>query len=144
MKTVMAIDPGSGKCGIAVVTSDGRILHRQIASSPCLPNTVAELYERFKPDAVLVGNGTGARRARECCLARIPAEAPVHLVEERFTSVEARQRYLKDHPPRGWRRLLPAFARVPEDPYDDYVAIILAERYFAALTQPGAQPIQGA
>lgn len=132
MKKVLAIDPGSGKCGIAVVSVDRKVLHRQVAPSPCLPDTIAELYERFKPDAVLVGNGTGARRARECCLASIPPEAPVHVVEERFTSVEARQRYLREHPARGWRRLVPPFLRVPEEPYDDYVAVILAERFLAS------------
>jgi len=131
VKTVMAIDPGSGKCGIAVLAMDGKVLHRQVAPSPCLPETVAELYERFRPHAVLVGNGTGARRARECCLARIPADATVHVVDERYTSQEARKRYLLEHPPRGWRRILPAFLRVPEEPYDDYVAVILAERYLA-------------
>ena len=32
-----------------------------------------------------------------------------------------------------WRRLIPASLRVPEIPYDDYVALILAEEYFSKI-----------
>ncbi|HKM17981.1 MAG TPA: pre-16S rRNA-processing nuclease YqgF, partial [Limnochordia bacterium] len=33
------------------------------------------------------------------------------------------------HPPRGWRRLLPVSLQTPPVPIDDYVAVILAQRY---------------
>ncbi len=58
--------------------------------------------------------------------------APLVEVEERHTSEQARIRYLDATPVRGWRRLLPRALRVPETAYDDYVAIILAERWWRA------------
>ena len=38
-------------------------------------------------------------------------------------------RFLRAHPERGWKRLLPPGLRSPDRPYDDFVAVILAERY---------------
>ena len=38
--------------------------------------------------------------------------------------------YWREHPPRGLMRLIPVTMQVPPVPVDDYVAVILAERYF--------------
>ncbi|MCS6830951.1 MAG: hypothetical protein NZ749_09955, partial [bacterium] len=84
---------------------------------------------RFRPRCVVVGGGTGFR-ALEALLHRLSPNVPVHVVNEAYTSEEARRRYLRENPPKGWRRLIPAWLRTPEQPYDDYVAVILAERYW--------------
>ena len=55
----------------------------------------------------------------------------VTLVDEHRSTEEARRRYFVDNPPSGWRRLMPRGLLTPPVPYDDYVAIILAERYLA-------------
>ncbi len=128
---VLAIDPGSRKCGIAVLSDDATVLHREIAEAQDLAGTVHALCERFRPQVILVGNGTGAERAREC-LAGLPPEIDLVLVDERFSSQEARARYLAENPARGWRRFLPISLRFPESPYDDYVAVLLAERFLSA------------
>jgi len=52
----------------------------------------------------------------------------VETVEETGTTLEARRRYFRDHPPRGWRRLLPITLQLPPEEYDDYVAELLLER----------------
>jgi hypothetical protein len=51
-------------------------------------------------------------------------------VDESHTSEQARRRYVNEKPAHGWRRLLPKALRTPETPYDDYVAILLAERWW--------------
>jgi hypothetical protein len=56
----------------------------------------------------------------------------VCLAEEAETTLVARRRYFRDHPPRGWRRLLPLSLQVPPEPYDDYAAAIIGERYLHA------------
>jgi hypothetical protein len=53
------------------------------------------------------------------------------LVDEKGTSLLARERYLKENPPAGWRRLLPSGMQIPKEPYDDYAALLLAERYLS-------------
>jgi hypothetical protein len=54
------------------------------------------------------------------------------LVDEHRSSEQGRRRYFRDNPPRGWRRLLPVGLQTPPRAYDDYVAVILAERYLAS------------
>lgn len=132
---VLAIDPGTHKCGIAVVRgADQQIVHRSVIATNELAETVAHLSLEHSPTVILIGNGTSARAAEET-IRRLNA-APVELVDEAMTSIAARQRYFRENPPRGFRRLLPTSLQTPPEPYDDYVAVILAERYLA--THPGA------
>ena len=56
---------------------------------------------------------------------------PIHLVDEYETSREARGLYFAEHPPRGWRRLVPLGLQLPERPIDDYAAILIARRFLA-------------
>ena len=56
-------------------------------------------------------------------------EIPVEIVDEYRTTDDARRAYWKAHPPRGWRRFLPTGMQVPPVPVDDFVAVLLAQRY---------------
>ena len=49
-------------------------------------------------------------------------------VDETNTTLQARERYWEHHPKRGWRRLIPSTALYPPVPFDDYAALVLAER----------------
>ena len=82
--------------------------------------------------ALVVGGGTGSRTVVET-LARAFPSVEMVVVDETGTTLEARGRYLEEHPPRGWERLLPRGLRVPKVPIDDYVAQILVERHLASL-----------
>ena len=144
---VMAIDPGSSKCGVAVVqrieiTSDAdslstpaprkrfEILHRRVAATSDIDKVISELAARYSPGRIIVGDGTTSSRVVD--VARDLQSAPVELVDEKFSSLLARKRYFKENPPRGLRRLIPISLQTPPRPYDDYVALILAERYLSA------------
>lgn len=123
--TVLAIDPGRDKCGLAVV-QPGRVLHQEVVARDRLAERVAELTGQYAVHVIVVGDATGSQQVlREVSgLGR-----PVELVPERGTSLEARRRYLREHPPRGLARLIPEGLRVPPRPVDDYVAVILAEHF---------------
>jgi RNase H-fold protein (predicted Holliday junction resolvase) len=128
---VLAIDPGRAKCGVAVVDRGATTRYRAIVSTEALADTVIELAARWRPVTLLLGNGTGA----EELAARIGAlspDIPLVRVDERFTSEQARARYVQEVPARGWRRLLPRTLRYPETPYDDFVAVLLAERWWSS------------
>jgi hypothetical protein len=60
---------------------------------------------------------------------------PLDIVDEFQTSMLARARFCIENPARGWRKLLPCGLRTPEQPYDDYVAVILAERWLQSQTK---------
>ncbi|MER3472447.1 MAG: resolvase [Armatimonadota bacterium] len=131
---ILAIDPGRSKVGLAVVQSDGRVLYRAVLALEDFAREAETLCERFRPQRIVVGGGTGLR-ALEPLLRQLLPDVPLQVVNEAYTSEQARRRYLRENPPKGWRRLIPAFLRTPEQPYDDYVAVILAERYWNEVAQ---------
>ena len=52
------------------------------------------------------------------------------LIEEKFSTLGARKKYFETHPPRGIFKFIPLSLRVPPDHYDDFAAVLLAEKYF--------------
>jgi RNase H-fold protein (predicted Holliday junction resolvase) len=126
--TVLGIDPGTRKCGYAVV-------HDPSMSSPDaqgivevarLPACLAELSQRFLVRMVALGAGTHAEEIAALVRA---AGFPVTLVDERETTLQARARYFAAHPPRGWKRLVPRGLLLPPCPIDDFAAWLIAERF---------------
>ena len=54
---------------------------------------------------------------------------PITMVDEKNSTLEARDRYWQMYPPKGLGKLIPQNLRVPPRPIDDIVAILLIERY---------------
>jgi RNase H-fold protein (predicted Holliday junction resolvase) len=133
--TVLAIDPGRAKCGLAVVSGipgeHSQVLHRSTAERSGLSETVRSLAAIHAPDIVLLGNGTGHQQALEDI--RQTIHAPVQVVDEHGTTLIARKLYFRENPPRGWRRLIPVSMQTPPEPYDGYVAQLLAQRHLEKL-----------
>ena len=124
---VLGVDPGREKCGIAVVSKE-EVLTQRVVSRREFLDVVIRLLDEYDVESIVLGDGTGSGEF----LAEIRGALPdvnVETVDERSTSEEARGRYWIHHRPKGWRRLLPTTMQVPPEPYDDYVAVILAERY---------------
>jgi len=124
---VLAVDPGRQKCGIAVC-APGKILAHRVVSLGDLASVAAQWTATFRVERVVIGAGTGARGALDVLAGLSVA---VLEVNEVGTTLAARARYFDDHPPRGWRRLLPRSLLTPAEPYDDYAAIVLGEAYLA-------------
>ena len=124
-RPVLAIDPGREKCGIAVLAADGRVLMQEVAATGELDAVVGPLIRAYEP-TVIMGNGTTSAAAK----ARVEElGSEVILVDEYRTTDAAKCAYWKAHPPRGWRRLVPRGMLVPPVPVDDFVAVILAQRF---------------
>ncbi len=122
---VLAIDPGREKCGVAVLATDGRILVQEVVVTAELDAVVGALIAAYIP-IVIMGNGTTSAAAK----ARVEALGyEVILVDEYRTTDAAKRAYWEAHPPRGWRRLVPRGMLVPPVPVDDFVAVILAQRF---------------
>ncbi|MFA4015542.1 MAG: hypothetical protein RUDDFDWM_000629 [Candidatus Fervidibacterota bacterium] len=131
-RIALSIDPGSSKCGVAVVGEKSGVLWAGIVQTNEVVNCVSELVKMFKVDFILVGGSTGSKVVVESLL-KANLSVSVLKVDERFSTLEARQRYFKEHPPKGWRRLIPVSLQTPPEPYDHYAAIVLAERYLSLL-----------
>lgn len=125
---VAAIDPGREKCGVAIVAEDGEVLEQSVVATVWLADEMAERVRRFSPERILLGNGTTSRAAEATIRENLP-DIPVEIVDEYRTTDDARRAYWKANPPTGWRRFFPTSMQVPPEPVDDYVAVLLAQRY---------------
>ena len=134
MKRVMGIDQGSSKCGIAVVEDqqDGiRIMFRGVVPTDDIADRVRAVHEEFEPELIVVGDGTRSKPIQALIREALPGRSML-IVDERDTSIRARERYWVENPRRWWRRFLPSTLLTPPDPVDDYVAVIIAERVLNA------------
>ncbi|MCS6775515.1 MAG: hypothetical protein RMJ43_05925 [Chloroherpetonaceae bacterium] len=134
---VLAVDPGRSKCGLAVVRSDRCVLYRAVVTTGELIGTIQQVLREWHPTVLVVGGGTGSRAIVASAAQAFP-DLPLALVDEQRTSEEARARFVAENPPRGWQRWIPGSLRTPDRPYDDYVAVILAEHYWQSA--PVASP----
>lgn len=125
---IIAIDPGSHKVGVAVVSSTVETLYKSVSSRDECNDLISGLIHEFNVEVAVLGNGTCSKEIREFVKTNFP-EVHLEVVDETETSRFARERYLKENPPKGIGRLVPMGLRTPSKPYDDYVAVILAERY---------------
>lgn len=133
--TILGVDPGTRKVGFAVVDQHGEARDLGIEPIAAFGARVRLLMERWAIEAIAVGTGTNAR-ALAGELAGLGV--PVTYVDERETTLRARSLYFADHPPRGWRRLIPLGMQLPPRPIDDYAAVLIARRYLANEGNHGA------
>ncbi len=130
-QTIISIDPGREKCGIAAVHQEKGVLHKSIVNTQDLPSIIEELLTKYQTKIVIMGNGTSSKEAKRSLEKIIINEQflSVVLVDEYRTTDDGRRRYWQENPPKGLRRFIPVTMQTPPQPVDDYVAIILAERY---------------
>ena len=129
---VVAIDPGREKCGIAVVHKEQGVIYKTIITTAELISVVTKLATTYKLTTAVIGDRTTSHTA-QATLTGIEVDGQkvtIIPVNEHRSTDEARKRYWLEHPPTGLKRLLPTTMQVPPGPVDDYVAVILAERYF--------------
>lgn len=131
---ILAVDPGRGKCGLAVVDGTA-VMARAVIARDDLGAVLRSWKQKFAIAEVVVGNRTGVEEAAAVVRRELPG-IPLTLGDEAGATLEARRLYFNDHPRRGWRRLLPVELQVPPEPYDDYAAIVVARRRLARIV-PG-------
>lgn len=131
---ILGFDPGRDKCGMAVMGVDRKLFYHQVIPAPAAIATLKQLLHTFPISHVAIGDQTSTKAWQ----AKIQQEClqPPNVVEvdERYTTLEARDRYWQMYPPTGLTRLLPKGMRQPPRPIDDIVAILLIERYLDRLT----------
>ncbi len=130
---ILGFDPGRQKCGVAVMGLDRSLYYHQVIAAESAVDTIETLRRQFPVSLVVMGNQTSSEDWKQK-LSQVADPLRVILVDERYTSLEARDRYWQMYPPSGLTRLLPQGMRTPPRPVDDIVAILLIERYLERLT----------
>ena len=127
---ILGFDPGRDKCGIAVMETNGQIHFQQVIESPQALSTVERLCQQLPIELIVMGNQTTSKSWQQKIASNLSQSLPIVTVDERNSSLEARDRYWQMYPPRGLTRLIPSGMRIPPRPVDDIVAILLIERYW--------------
>ncbi|MFW6237701.1 MAG: resolvase [Bacillota bacterium] len=126
---ILALDPGRDKIGLAVVNRGTEVYLREIVSSGELEAYLPGLVNKYNIDEIVLGGGTGSERVKAAVRKVLEEEICLQIVEEAYSTAEAEERYFRDHPPSGWKKLFFFVSWRPPEPVDDYAAVILAERY---------------
>lgn len=130
---IVGVDPGRMKCGVAVLSIDGTVREQHVVPRSEVLAHLALIHQTYGAFQLIVGDRTGSREF----LAELEKNSvkdymdEVHIVDEHLSSLEARSRYFEANPPKGLRRFIPQTMQMPPVPVDDYVAVILAERFLS-------------
>ncbi len=128
-KKFIAIDPGSEKTGLAIMSFNGDVITIKVVPTKELAELVQIDSAGIK--TLVIGNGTNSKNVIADLTSKTNLE--IIVVEEKHSTEEARNLYWKMNPPTGIKRLLPEGLRVPGEPVDGYAAVVLGKRYLANL-----------
>ncbi len=132
---ILGFDPGKDKCGLAVMGVDRQLYSHQVVLSNEAIAKIMELLGSFPISLLVMGNQTTSKTWKQKLQQELPEPFNVVLVDERYTTLEARDRYWQMYPPQGLTKFMPKGMRQPPRPIDDIVAILLIERYLTRLTE---------
>ena len=139
MQFYLGIDPGRDKTGVALVAEPGRILAVQVMRTRNFSDAPLQfLYDRLQVSntwglrkilkAVVLGNGTGSEEHKQWVEKALPGY-PVYIVDEKYSTEEAKALYWQLYPPHGLRRLIPLGLQTPPEPLDGYAAVVQVHRF---------------
>jgi hypothetical protein len=131
-RSVLAIDPGREKCGLALVTDEG-VRFRAVVPTVEIGLTCHYLLQEHPAVELIIGEGTGTS-AVVAALRKVVPDVAITPVSEEHSTLRGRARYFADHPGSWVQRLLPQGLRVPPRPVDDYAAVVLAEEFLQRAT----------
>ena len=129
MKKVIAIDPGHKKCGLLLADVEcSLVIDGKISLNSSVVNLINYWRENHSVELILLGNGTTSKYWQFELLSE--NIYPIQLVDERMTTLRARERYLEIFPPEFLIKLIPKGLILPPKNLDVIVSLILIEDYF--------------
>ena len=140
MSRIVSIDPGRNKCGLVLVDCERDcVLQGDVIATEAVLDTLQRWRQLAPIERMVLGNGTASESLRH----QLPADLPVKLVDERGTTLQARQRYWQLWPPRGWRRFVPQGLLLPPTELDAIAALVILESELGRdILWPGPAPLR--
>lgn len=134
---ILAIDPGKDKLGVALYDErKGNVIFYEIVSRDAFPEWLARLMEKYSLERFVIGDGTHSESV-QAELQTLAPHCSIVVVDEAYSTLEARDLYFQFYPPKGVKRFLPRSLQTPGRPVDDLVAIIILKRYLGDMTEIG-------
>ena len=126
---VIAVDPGTRKCGIATLSRDGKTMYRDIVPRGEIVDMIEGLMVENPGTALVVGDSTQGKEVRAALLDRAGIES--ELIDEANTTDEAREVFWRENRAGCfWGIFPPSFRPLPRH-IDDYAAEIIGRRFLA-------------
>jgi len=97
---ILGFDPGRQKCGLAVMGVDRTIRYHQVVTTETAIPTLQTLREQFPISLLIMGDQTTAKDWKKR-LSELPNPLRIVMVNERYSSLEARDRYWQMYHPKG-------------------------------------------
>jgi RNase H-fold protein (predicted Holliday junction resolvase) len=132
---ILGFDPGRRKCGLAVIGVDRMVRYHQVIEAESAIDTIQSLRQQFPISLLVMGDQTTAKDWKQKLSETLDDPLRIIMVDERHSSLEARDRYWQMYPAQGLVRLIPQSFRTIPRPIDDIVAILLIERYLERLVK---------
>ncbi len=127
--TVLAIDPGRSKLGVAVLDLEGNVIEKCLVSKAEMSDEFSRIVTTHSPQIIGIGDGTGSEWTNT--LLTSLGYSDVRIIPEKNTTLEARELAWKENPPGGLYRLLPKlFWPTPAD-LDAWAAVVIGLRLLA-------------
>jgi len=117
---ILAIDPGSEKCGVARLEDNGKIIEHKIVPH----SDILDLIRKHSNCRIIMGDSASGKK-----IIKSLNNIKIELVCEKNSTLEARKLYWQENQPRGIWKFIPESLRIIPQPIDNYAAIILAKRY---------------
>jgi len=133
---ILGFDPGRQKCGLAVMGVDRSVPYHAVVPTEAAITTIQTLRRQYPISLLVMGDQTTSQDWKQRLSQDLPDPPSIVMVDERYSSLEARDRYWQMYPPNGLFRLIPQSFRSIPRPVDDIVAILLIERYLERLVNP--------
>ncbi len=125
----LGFDPGRDKCGLAIMTDAKQVICHEIVLADNALTVISQWLREYPIQALIIGNQTTSKLWQDKLKQGLTQLVEIKTVNERNSTLEARDRYWQMFPPQGLTKLLPPGLRQPPRPIDDIVAILLVERF---------------
>ena len=133
MTRVIGFDPGRSKCGLVLVRTDpAQVLDSDVLVPEAVLNTLNQWSQGGDLPMIVMGDGTGS----DAWIKPLQRLTTLVQVNERGTTLKARQRYWQLWPPQGLWRLVPEGLRLPPAELDAVAALVMVEAYLNQVNPP--------
>ncbi len=124
MNTIIAIDPGRKKCGLLLADlHEDVVLDAKVADQSAVIDLLLLWKSKGYLDEIILGNGTTSKYWQR----KLKHIAPIEIVEERGSTLRARDRFWELWPPGIYLRWIPRGLLVPSQHLDAVAALVLLE-----------------
>ena len=103
---IIGFDPGREKCGVAVMGFDRTLYQHEVVPSEVAIATLNALCTQYSVALIVLGNQTTSQEWQQK-LKQLTDPPKILPIDERYSTLEARDRYWQMYPPRGLMKLWP-------------------------------------